>query len=68
MKFRVVRIRIDGNKEEYESVITNLDRDEFPKEEIKDLYMHRWNIMPNSSLCSKCRVLINAENNLNLLI
>ena len=44
MKFRVVRIRIDGNKEEYESVITNLDRDEFPKEEIKDLYIRRWNI------------------------
>ncbi|MDY5654091.1 MAG: IS4/IS5 family transposase, partial [Erysipelotrichaceae bacterium] len=68
MKFRVVRIRIDGNKEEYESVITNLDRDEFPKEEIKDLYMHRWSIMTSSALCSKCRVLINAENNLNLLI
>ena len=44
MKFRVVRIRIDGNKEEYESVITNLEKDEFPKEEIKDLYMRRWNI------------------------
>ena len=44
MKFRVVRIRIDGNKEEYESVITNLDKDEFSKEEIKDLYMRRWNI------------------------
>ena len=68
MKFRVVRIRIDGNEEEYESVITNLDRAEFPKEEIKDLYMHRWNIMTSSSLCSKCRVLINAENILNLLI
>ena len=68
MKFRVVRIRIDGNEEEYESVITNLDRAEFPKEEIKDLYMHRWNIMTSSALCSKCRVLINAENNLNLLI
>ncbi|MDY5654095.1 MAG: transposase, partial [Erysipelotrichaceae bacterium] len=68
MKFRVVRIRIDGNKEEYESVITNLDRAEFPKEEIKDLYIRRWNIMTSSALCSKCRVLINAENNLNLLI
>lgn len=44
MKFRVVRIRIDGNEEEYESIITNLDRDEFSKEEIKDLYIHRWNI------------------------
>ena len=44
MRFRVVRIRMDGNKEEYESIITNLDRDEFPKEEIKDLYMRRWNI------------------------
>ena len=44
MKFRVVRIRIDGNKEEYESVITNLEKDEFSKEEIKDLYMRRWNI------------------------
>ena len=44
MKFRVVRIRIDGNKEEYESVITNLEKDEFSKEEIKDPYMRRWNI------------------------
>lgn len=44
MKFRVVRIRIDGNEEEYESVITNLDREQFSKEEIRDLYMCRWGI------------------------
>ena len=42
--YRIVRIKIDGKDEEYESIITNLDRDEFSKEEIKQLYKMRWDI------------------------
>ncbi|NBL00038.1 MAG: IS4 family transposase [Erysipelotrichia bacterium] len=38
--WRVVRFKI-GN--EYEAIITNLDRDEFPALEIKELYHLRWN-------------------------
>jgi len=43
VKYRVVRFRIDGI-EEYESIITNLDRTHFPAEEIKKLYNLRWSI------------------------
>ena len=43
VKYRVVRFRIDG-AEEYESVITNLDKDKFPADEIKKLYNLRWGI------------------------
>ena len=43
VKYRVVRFKIDGN-EEYESIITNLDRTHFPAEEIKKLYNLRWGI------------------------
>ena len=42
--YRVVRIKIDGSNEEYESLITNLDRKIFPAEEIKKLYKLRWDI------------------------
>ena len=42
--YRVVRIRIDGFDEGYESLITNLGRDEFPMKEIKELYKLRWGI------------------------
>ena len=42
--YRVVRIKIDGSVEEYESLITNLDRKLFPAEEIKKLYKLRWDI------------------------
>ncbi|MBR3264834.1 MAG: IS4 family transposase [Erysipelotrichaceae bacterium] len=42
--YRVVRIKIDGSDEEYESLITNLDRKIFPAEEIKKLYKLRWDI------------------------
>ena len=42
--YRVVRIKIDGSVEEYESLITNLDRKIFPAEEIKKLYKLRWDI------------------------
>ncbi len=41
--YRVVRIRI-GGKEEYESIITNLDRKQFPASKIKELYKLRWDI------------------------
>lgn len=41
--YRVVRIRING-EEEYESIITNLDRNEFSKEDIRKLYKLRWDI------------------------
>ena len=34
LHFRVVRFKLDGS-EEYESIITNLSRDEFSKDEIK---------------------------------
>jgi IS4 transposase len=43
VKYRVVRFKIDG-AEEYESVITNLDKDKFPADEIKKLYNLRWGI------------------------
>lgn len=40
LHFRVVRFPVsDGN---YEIVYTNLDRDMFPKEKIKELYNLRW--------------------------
>jgi hypothetical protein len=42
--YRIVRIKIDGKDEEYESIITNLDRDEFPASKIKELYKMRWDI------------------------
>ncbi len=42
--YRVVRIRIDGSDEEYESIITNLSRKEFSVKDIKDLYKLRWDI------------------------
>ena len=43
VKYRAVRFKIDG-AEEYESVITNLDKDKFPADEIKKLYNLRWGI------------------------
>ena len=42
--YRVVRIKIDGKDEEYESIITNLDRKSFPASKIKKLYKLRWDI------------------------
>ena len=42
--YRVVRIKIDGSDEEYESLITNLDRKLFPASKIKELYRMRWDI------------------------
>ena len=42
--YRVVRIKINGKDEEYESLITNLDRKLFPSSKIKELYKLRWDI------------------------
>lgn len=41
LHFRVVRFKLDGS-EEYESIITNLNRVEFSKDEIKEIYNTRW--------------------------
>lgn len=43
MMFRVVRFKIEG-QEEYESILTNLSREQFPKKIIKELYGMRWGI------------------------
>lgn len=43
IKLRVVRFRING-EETYESIVTNLPREEFPVEVIKELYGMRWDI------------------------
>ena len=42
--YRVVRVRIEGKDKEYESLITNLDRNEFSIKDIKELYKLRWDI------------------------
>ena len=42
--YRIVRIKINGSDEEYESIITNLNRDEFSMSDIKQLYKLRWDI------------------------
>ena len=40
--FRVVRFPISSN--DYETVITNLDSNDYPPSEIKKLYTARWGI------------------------
>ena len=42
--YRFVKIRIDGKDEKYETIITNLPKDEFTSEDIKELYRLRWDI------------------------
>ncbi len=42
--YRVVRIKINGKDEEYESLITNLPTNKFSSNDIKELYKLRWNI------------------------
>ena len=42
MEIRIIRIKI--GEDNYESIITNLDRNEFPTEDIKFLYGVRWGI------------------------
>jgi len=45
---RIVRFHI-GNKGEYETLVTNLPKDEFPLEAMKELYGMRWGIIPISA-------------------
>ena len=40
--YRFIRIRIDGEDEQYETIITNLPKDEFTSSDIKELYKLRW--------------------------
>lgn len=40
--FRIVRFKISGNA--YETVLTNLNSDDYPPEELKKLYAARWGI------------------------
>lgn len=42
INFRVVRFQLDNGN--YECVATNLNREEFPPEELKQLYAKRWGI------------------------
>ena len=42
--YRFIRIRIDGKDEQYETIITNLPKDKFTSEDIKELYKLRWDI------------------------
>jgi hypothetical protein len=42
ISFRVVRFKI--SEDTYETIITNLDSEEFPSEKIKELYHLRWGI------------------------
>lgn len=42
LNFRVVRIAI--SEDSYEMMVTNLSKEEFPKEELKKLYAMRWGI------------------------
>lgn len=42
VNYRIVRIKINGNKDKYESIITNLPRDKFSTVDIKELYKLRW--------------------------
>ena len=43
MRFRVVRFKL-GNREGYESIATNLDRERFCTADIKELYHQQWGI------------------------
>ena len=42
LQFRIVRFPIDDNS--YETIVTNLDRNEYPIEKIRKLYASRWGI------------------------
>lgn len=47
IKFRACKIKVndpDTGKEEWEVLLTNLDRQEFPLEQMKELYHLRWGI------------------------
>ena len=47
LNFRVVRFQISDDA--YETILTNLDRAEYPPGKIKELYALRWGIMPISA-------------------
>ena len=52
VKVRIVKFRIndpDTGKEEWEVLITNLNRFEFKLKDMKALYHRRWNVMPISA-------------------
>ena len=42
IKFRIVRFKLKSG--DYESIVTNLDKNKFPVSKIKELYHKRWNI------------------------
>lgn len=42
LSFRIVRLKLSDNS--YECLVTNLPVDEFPSDELKELYFRRWSI------------------------
>lgn len=48
LKFRIVRFKLTEST--YEVILTNLDKNTFPPEIIKELYAKRWSIIPISVL------------------
>lgn len=44
VNYRIVRFKINGKEEEFESIITNLPRESLTPEMIKELYNLRWGI------------------------
>ena len=48
MDFCVLRLKISDDS--YECIVTNLDRESFPPEKIKELYHMRWGINTISHL------------------
>ena len=59
INFRIVRFPISENL--YETVLTNLNRDEYPIEKLKELYAKRWGIIPISVLYPLCRYFFNTD-------
>ena len=47
LPFRIARFKISD--ENYEVVVTNLDRSQFPSKNLKEIYQLRWGIMPISA-------------------
>lgn len=57
LNFRVVRFAI--SEDSYESIITNLPKEDFPVEEIKKVYAMRWhrNIVQEIEICYRIMLL-----------
>ena len=57
LNFRVVRFAI--SEDSYESIITNLPKEDFPVEEIKKVYAMRWhrNIVQGIEICYRIMLL-----------